>query len=284
MTEMIENIRLERATLSQSSYADLVRTKANRKRTAIVMFLGFIGTWCGVAVISYYLTIVLNTIGVTSTKSQTLINGMLQVMNYVVAVASAMMVDRLGRRKLFIVSAFGMLIAYICVTALSATFAKTKNSQAGHGVIAFIFIFQFFYDMGIIPLLFAYPLEIFPYTLRSRGLSASTTVTYLGLTLGQSVNPIALRKIGWKYYNLFIVILAIFCAVVVLYFPETRGRSLEEMAEVFGDEKTHVDVEMDKVGEEEERKHTQLHVEVVDSAGSSQRNSGSRFLGRQETG
>jgi len=47
------------------------------------------------------------------------------------------------------------------------------------------------------------------------------------------VNPIGLETIGWKYYIVFCVLLVIFLAVTYFVFPETRGHSLEEIAEVF---------------------------------------------------
>lgn len=47
------------------------------------------------------------------------------------------------------------------------------------------------------------------------------------------VNPIALEAIAWKYYIVFIVVL--FCLLIVsyLYYPETRGHTLEQIAVIF---------------------------------------------------
>lgn len=79
----------------------------------------------------------------------------------------------------------------------------------------------------------AYPVEIYPYTLRSRGLSLTLIMSTLGLITGNQVNPIAMKAIAWKYYLVFCCILA--CLVVVIYFlfPETRGHTLEEIREIF---------------------------------------------------
>lgn len=267
MSEMSENIRLEHQVNSQSSYLDLVRTAPNRKRTLIAVIVGFYGTWGGVAVISYYLTLVLDASGITSTYSQNLINGLLQVFNYLASVfAGAMLVDRVGRRKLFLTSAVGMLLSYIAITVLSSNFAHSKNVQVGNSVIAFIFLYQLFYDVGFTPLLQAYPLEIFPYTLRGRGLTVSLSSTFIGLTIGQVVNPIAMDAIGWKYYNVFIVLLAILVVLVYFLFPETRQKSLEEIAEVFGDAKIkHVTVMEKTMTEDGEAKRFETFVETAES-------------------
>lgn len=147
------------------------------------------------------------------------------------------MVDRLGRRTLFLISTAGMLVSYICWTALNSVFARDSNQTAGYAVLAFIFIYYFFYDIAWTPLLWAYPAEIFPYTLRARGLTITLSSAYLGLILGQIVNPIAMTDIGWKYYTVFCCLLAILLVIVYLCYPETRGHSLEEIAEIFDGKK-----------------------------------------------
>jgi hypothetical protein len=47
------------------------------------------------------------------------------------------------------------------------------------------------------------------------------------------VNPIAIEAIGWKYYLVYIALLAIFSVVVYLFYAETKGYSLEEISDVF---------------------------------------------------
>lgn len=42
-----------------------------------------------------------------------------------------------------------------------------------------------------------------------------------------------MENIGYKYYIVFCCLLAVFLAVTYFCFPETKGRSLEEIAEIF---------------------------------------------------
>jgi hypothetical protein len=58
-------------------------------------------------------------------------------------------------------------------------------------------------------------------------------MTFLGLIIGQFVNPIALSAIGWKYYIVFCCILLVLFFLMWFLCPETKGRTLEEIAEVF---------------------------------------------------
>jgi MFS family permease len=239
MNEIETSVRAEAEVMSQTSYIDLVNTAANRKRTLIAFIVGFFNQWVGNTVISYYLTLVLNTIGITETKDQALINGLLNIFNWLAAMfAGALMVDRVGRRKLFLYSVAGMLVSYIIWTALTAHFTSTLDERAGHAVVAFIFIYYFWYDIAWSPLLQAYPVELYPFTLRARGLSVTYGSTFIGLIIAQFVNPIAMGAIGWKYYIVSCVILACLFVVIWFLFPETKGRTLEQIAEIFDGKKS----------------------------------------------
>lgn len=47
------------------------------------------------------------------------------------------------------------------------------------------------------------------------------------------VTPVAIRTIGWKYYLVYACIGTIIPVVVFFYFPETKGRTLEELDIMF---------------------------------------------------
>jgi MFS family permease len=78
MSEIVETIRMEQEAQA-TRWSTLVATPGNRKRLFIVVCLGAFAQWNGIGVVSYYLTLVLDTVGVTDSFDQTLINGLLQV-------------------------------------------------------------------------------------------------------------------------------------------------------------------------------------------------------------
>lgn len=160
------------------------------------------------------------------------------------------MVDRLGRRTLFLASTSGMLISYIIWTALTAHFVESGGQAVGRAVVSFIFIYYFFYDIAWTPMLQAYPVEIFPYTLRSRGLTVTYISAFVGLIFGNQVNPIAMKNIEWKYYIVFCCLLAFLFCVIWFLFPETKGHTLEEIAEIFEGRQTHLSESKLEMGEE----------------------------------
>ena len=100
-------------------------------------------------VVSYYLSLVLDTVGVKTVTKQTLISGCLQVWNLIMAVSAAFTVDRLGRRFLFMTSCLVMLLSYVIITGLSGSFAQTGYGPVGIAVIPWLFIYYGAYDIAL---------------------------------------------------------------------------------------------------------------------------------------
>lgn len=73
---------------------------------------------------SYYLHDILESVGMTDSYGQSVFNGGLQIWSFLVAIGfSAMLVDRFGRKKLFMIAAIGMLITFSIWTVCSAIYA-----------------------------------------------------------------------------------------------------------------------------------------------------------------
>ncbi|KAJ6016792.1 hypothetical protein N7451_000171 [Penicillium sp. IBT 35674x] len=230
--EISSRIEAEQAAAGMG-WSSLWQTPADRKRLAITAFTAFISQWSGNGIITYYLSLVLESVGIKDSFTKTLINGILQIFNYIVAIFGALLVDRVGRRRLWIFSAIGMLVTYSIFTAFSAVFAETKNHTVAMVVIVFIFLYYFCYDIAVTPLTFAYPAEILPFHTRQKGLAVCNLCNGLALMFNSFVNPIALEAIAWKYYIVYIVLLLCITIIVYLFYAETKGYTLEEIADVF---------------------------------------------------
>lgn len=199
-TEICETIEREAKVASGSSWGEFFRTKGNRHRFLICVLVGIMIQWAGNGIVSYYLAPILESVGIEEPVQQSGINLGLQIWNAVMATAGAFASDRFGRRPLWLISAAGMLVSFSVVTALSAVYAETRDRATGTAVIPMLFIFFGFYDIAFTPLSFAYPVEILPYKLRSRGLSVTLTTVFGAGFFNQYVNPIALAKLHWKFY------------------------------------------------------------------------------------
>jgi hypothetical protein len=115
-------------------------------------------------------------------------------------------------------------------TVLNSRFYATSAPGYGYAVLPLLFIFYFHYDIALTPLLYAYPTELFPYEWRSWGVAFTLIVTNTTQIIGQVCNPVALAHLGWRYYIVFCILDALFLVAVWTLFPETKGKSLEELA------------------------------------------------------
>ncbi|WWC92059.1 uncharacterized protein L201_007013 [Kwoniella dendrophila CBS 6074] len=250
--EIKEALRLEKLANKSSTYWSLFKTPGNRKRMRVIIAIAFFSQWSGNGIVSYYLNLALNGIGIRSSGQQTLINGILQVWNLGTAYLGALLVDKLGRRPLWLISVGGMLATYTMWTICNGIYAKSAthldadgnpigaNLNAGHGVLAAIFLYYASYNLAMSPLLVSYTVEILPFRIRSKGLMVMQMSVNASLVFNQYVNPIALGKLGWKLYIVYTCWLAF--EFVYLYFTvvETKGKDgplpLEEIAALFDGE------------------------------------------------
>lgn len=144
-------------------------------------------------------------------------------------------IDKVGRRKLLIPSLLGMGAA-MCIEATLAEHFDFSDSDANRdalrAAIAMFFVFSFFFTpLGLIS--WIYQSEIFPTAIRARGSSVATATNWsLNLIFAQC-SPIALTKLGSKYFYCFVGFNWAAVFLVYFYYPETVGRSLEEVEEVF---------------------------------------------------
>ncbi|MCJ1385226.1 hypothetical protein MMC17_008347 [Xylographa soralifera] len=235
MQEIRDTIKMEQE-FEGNAWSELWRTKGNRHRLVILVSAGFFSQWSGNGLVSYYINIVLKQIGITDSTTQQLINGILQIINFIVALTMCFFVDKIGRRKLFLTSTAGMLGAFIVWTICSAIQQNTGNTHAATAVVVMIFLYYVFYNLAWSGLLVGYTVEILPYNIRAKGMTVVWLSVDLSLFFNQYVNPIALEAIGWKYYIVYCVWLAVELVVVWFFYIETRNTPLEEIVKHFDGE------------------------------------------------
>jgi sugar porter (SP) family MFS transporter len=254
LQEIKDTIKLEQE-FESNGWLELVKTKGNRHRLIILLSLGLFSQWSGNGLVSYYLNLIFDDIGITNSNIQLIINGCLQILNIIVATGQCFLVDKVGRRPLFLVATTGMLVTFVVWTICSSRYAIYGDKGAGNAVVAMIFIYYCFYNMAWSGLLVGYSAEILPYSIRAKGMTLMFLMVDIALFLyvpfpsvpdeigpiamlihtpsNQYVNPIALGHIKWKYYIVYDVWLAVELVVVYFFYIETRYTPLEEIAKHF---------------------------------------------------
>ena len=128
------------------------------------------------------------------------------------------------------------MICLSLVTAMVASFAGTTNKVGNGFGVLFVFCFIAFYGGGIDVVSYVYCSEIFPTHIRSQGMAWSIVGTFLSTLIYVEAAPTALANIQWRYYIVFICLTLLNITILVFWCPETKGLSLEEINEKFGDE------------------------------------------------
>ncbi|KAI9731693.1 MAG: hypothetical protein M1834_004482 [Cirrosporium novae-zelandiae] len=249
--EIQHTIKMEKMNSNQG-WLVFLKTPGNRKRLMLIALTSFFSQCSGNGLVSYYIHDILESVGVESSYNQTLINGCLQIWSFLVAILfSAFLVDKLGRKKLFMIAGVGMLITFSIWTGCSAVYAQNGNKSAGSAVIAMIFLFYGVAGFAWPGLTVSYCAEILPFNIRAKGLAINFALTALASVFNQYVNPIGLDHLAWKFYFVYIAILVLECLCIWFLYIETRGPTLEEIALLFDKDKANVagkDIVEKKVG------------------------------------
>jgi dipeptide/tripeptide permease len=128
---------------------------------------------------------IMDTVGINNKDTQALINGVLNIYNFLIGLTTAFFVEGLGRRILFRVSTLGMLTIFVAWTIASAEFQEKGVSAAGIAVMVLIFMFTAFYNIALSPLAVAYSVEVLPFSIRAKGMATYVFSTKAAVFVNQ---------------------------------------------------------------------------------------------------
>ncbi|KAJ7752842.1 general substrate transporter [Mycena maculata] len=233
--EFEEAIKLDASDKRWWDYSELVNTPNARYRTFLMLLMAFFGQWSGNG-LGYFLTILFANAGVESQNARLTLNFVNTLVSASGAVLATALVDKVGRRKIWFWGTLGSAGTLAIVTGCTAKWGSAGSNPAGaNTAIAFIFLFGFVYSLAYTPLQALYPTEVLAYNTRAKGMAMYA----LGVSCASFVNtyagPIALQHIGWKFYCVYVAWDLFECAVIWFCVVETKGRTLEELNEIFED-------------------------------------------------
>ncbi|KAI9930496.1 hypothetical protein MW887_011250 [Aspergillus wentii] len=218
-------------------------------RTHVGVFTQIWSQMTGMNVMMYYITYVFAMAGLNG--SNLLVSSSIQyVINVCMTVPALIWADRWGRRPTLMLGAVGMLTFMYANAGLMASYGSPAPPGGLHGVeaqsweitgppskavIACTYLFVASYAISWGPTSWVYPPELFPLRVRGKANALCTSFNWaFNFALSYFVPP-AFVNIQWKVYVLF----GVFCTVMFLHvffmFPETTGKTLEEVEAIFTD-------------------------------------------------
>jgi len=199
-----------RATLSAEKaitapgWAVMFKVPQWRKRLLLGTLIQVFTQLTGINVIGYYQTTMYNALGIEGHRA-VLVAG---IYNCIGPLANLIFIffilDRVGRKKPLLVGAFAITLALFAEAGLNA--ANPDGTRTGYSIggVFFLFLVSVIFSLSFGPISWVYMSEIMPMQIRGRGCAWATGIgNWLVSTLFAQISPIALGKIGWKYYFVF---------------------------------------------------------------------------------
>lgn len=179
--------------------------------------------------------------GINDNHYQLFLQGMQNLVSFGGAVIGATFTDRWGRRPQLLVSTGIIIVLFAVLTALNASniiylpdgTTVAKSYSMAQAEIALVFLFGFTFGVGWTPLQALYPVECLRYESRAKGMGWYNFWVNIAGFYNTFVTGIAFSGAGWKYYFLFIFWDCFEFAFIYFLFVETKGRTLEELTEIF---------------------------------------------------
>jgi len=233
--EMIEEIVTEGSDKRWWDYRDLFSSANAWWRNVCVIGMALFSQWAGNGAVSYFMPILLEQLGVKDPKTQLLYQAILNVISFAMSTVGARFTDRLGRRPVLLI-ATGMFVGiWTAITALTALYGKktNENDAGSRAAIAFIYLFGITYSFAYTPLQALYPVECLAYETRAKGMGMYNLFVNIAAFFNTYAIPVIWEKITWRLYFLYIAWDCFQWIIIYLFFVETKGRTLEEINEIF---------------------------------------------------
>ena len=153
--------------------------------------------------------------------------------NLAFTLVSFWVIDRYGRKPLYIVGSLGMAAA---LTALAALVAAGRFQ--GTVVLVLILGYLAFFHACIGPVFWTLVSEIFPNNIRGTAMAVPVLTQWIANAVVVLFFPYAFNQIGKDVTFGFLAVMAIAQAAVTwLWVPETKNKTLEEIEKAWGGDK-----------------------------------------------
>ena len=217
LDEIVASIHLERSVTSAPLFS-----RQYRLPVFVAITVGMFCQLSGINAILYYLNDIFALAGATK------VSGDLQAvavgaMNLIATLAAMSVIDRFGRKKLLLVGTVGLTI---CLTMISILFLTGSHMS---WLVWLLMLYIAFFAISQGAVVWVYPGEVFPTRVRAKGQSLGSSSHWITNAIISLVFPIMAKSSGAYPFVFFAVMMVIDFFLVLAYYPETSGISLEQV-------------------------------------------------------
>ncbi|HYK36560.1 MFS transporter, partial [Alloacidobacterium sp.] len=149
-------------------------------------------------------------------------------MNLVATLLAMSVIDKFGRKKLLL---FGTVGLAICLTVIGVLFWTHSHLNLLVWLLM-IYIALFAVSHGAV--VWVYISEVFPNRVRAKGQSLGSSAHWITNAVISLVFPIFAKSSGSAPFLFFAAMMVVDFFIILFYYPETAGVSLEKMQHVVG--------------------------------------------------
>ena len=196
------------------------------KPISIAFLVAMFNQFSGINAILYYAPRIFELTGLSFADSmfQPVLIG---ITNGIFTMLGLLIIDKVGRKKLLIVGSVGMSV---CLGFISRLFYLQDFS--GYGVLVFLLIYIMFFAFSTGAVIWVLIAEVFPTTVRGKGQGLGSFTHWFFAAVITFLFPIIVESGSsgsGHSFAFFSVMMIVQALVVWKYFPETKGKSLEQL-------------------------------------------------------
>lgn len=216
LQEIVESIDAEHVT------SDALFTAKYRLPIFLAVTIGMFNQLTGINAILYYLNTIFAHAGFSKVSGD-LQSVAVGATNLIFTVIAMSVIDRLGRKTLLLVGSVGMCASLAGVATIF--FTNRHENLLVWMLIGFIAFFAF--SQGAV--IWVYLSEVFPNRVRAKGQSLGSFSHWIMNALISWTFPLMAASSGGYPFAFFSAMMVVQFFVVLAFYPETKGISLEEM-------------------------------------------------------
>ena len=191
----------------------------------LAFLIAFFNQLSGINFIIYFAPRVFGLAGLDASASLLSTTG-IGVTNLVFTVLGMLLIDRSGRRTLMLIGSIGYIVS------LGAVAWAFYAGASGMLVVLFVFLFIASHAVGQGAVIWVFIAEIFPNNVRAKGQSLGCGTHWVFAAMIALLMPYVLSVFeGHTIFAFFAFMMVLQLLFVVFLMPETRGRTLESLAE-----------------------------------------------------
>jgi sugar porter (SP) family MFS transporter len=222
LSEIVDSIHLER-----SQKAERLFSWKYRLPIFLAITIGAFNQLSGINAILYYLNDIFRYAGFNSISAnlQAVVIG---AMNLIATIVGMTLIDKLGRKTLLLIGSVGLVA---CLSGVAGVFYTNQHQQY---LLWLLVAYIAFFAISQGAVIWVYISEVFPNRVRNKGQSLGSSSHWIMNALISGTFPVLARYSRASPFVFFAAMMVVQFFVVLFFYPETKGTSLEEMQHRLG--------------------------------------------------